>query len=167
MQVNFQNSPYRKCLRVDLITRYVSNETPVCIKLRHIRDMAETSLVARDGNDNRNSSPWFFFRVCGHPRIPRVSKNMDASCRRKSNNGKRTRKQTWPIRFERGNAICIEILLNFYPGLLHFIQISTTLLASFSTISEAEHLSGACWSSLQYSFSPVFAHLAHLLQDSV
>ena len=35
---------------------------------------------------------------------------------------------------------------NFYPRLPHFIQISTTLLlvlARFSTISEAEHPSGA------------------------
>ena len=67
-------------------------------KLRHIRDMAETLLVARDGNGNHNSSPTFLFSVCGHPRIPRVSENMDASCKRKSsNNGERTRKQTWPI----------------------------------------------------------------------
>ena len=95
-----------------------------------------------------------------------IKKNMDASCSRKSNNGKRTRKQTRPIRFEHGNAIRNGIMFNFYPGLLHFIQISTTLLASFSTISEAEHPSGACWSSLQYSFSPVFAHLT-LLQDSI
>ena len=52
--------------------------------------MAETSLVVRDGNGNRNSSPTFHLRVWGHPKIPRVSKNMDASCRRKSSNGKRT-----------------------------------------------------------------------------
>ena len=104
--------------------------------------MAETLLVVRDGNGNRNSSPTFLFSICGHLRIPRVSKNMDASCRRKSNNGKRTRKQTRPIRFERGNAIRKGIMFNFYPGLLYFIQISTT--ASFSTISEAEHPSGAC-----------------------
>ena len=68
-----------------------------CIKLRHIRDMPETLLVVRDGNGNRNSSLTFLFTIWDHPRIPRVSKNMDASCRRKSNNGKRTRKQTWPI----------------------------------------------------------------------
>ena len=92
-----------------------------CIKLRHIPDVAETSLVVKDGNSNRNSSPtflfsvWghlriprvsknmdasspmFLFSVWGHPRIPRVSKNMDASCRRKNNNGKRIRKRTWPI----------------------------------------------------------------------
>ena len=53
--------------------------------------MVETSLVVRDGNSNRNSSPTL-------SRIPRVSKNMDASCRRKSNNGKRIRKQTRLIR---------------------------------------------------------------------
>ena len=66
---------------------------------------------------------------------------------RKSNNGKKTRKQTRPILFERGNAIRNGIMFNFYPGLLavlHFIPISTTLLASFSTILEAEHSSGDC-----------------------
>ena len=52
--------------------------------------MAETSLVMRDGNGNHNSSPTFYFSVWGHPRIPRVSKNMNALCRRKSNNGKKT-----------------------------------------------------------------------------
>ena len=43
-----------------------------CIKLRYIRDMAETSLVVRDGNGNRNSSPTLLFNVSGvtHPRIP-------------------------------------------------------------------------------------------------
>ena len=101
------------------------------IKLRHIHDMAETSLE------------------------------------KKQQRYKRTRKRTRPIRFKHGNAVEIRngIMFNFYPGLLHFIQISTTLLASFSMISEAEHSSGACWSSLQNFFSPVFAHLA-LLQDS-
>ena len=127
--------------------------------------MAETLLVLRDGNGNHNSSPTFLFSICSHPRIPRVSMNMDTSCRRKSNNGKRTRKRTRPIRFECSNAIRNGIMFDFYPGLLHFIQISTTLLASFFTISEVEHPSVACWSSLQYSFSPVFVHLA-LLQDS-
>ena len=129
------------------------------IKLSQICDMAETSLVVRDGNDNRNSSPTFVFSIWGHLRI-RVSKNVDASCRRKSNNGKRTRKWTRPIRFECGNAIKIHngIMFDFYPGLPHFIKISTTLYTSLvSTILEAEHPSGACWSSLQYSFSLVFA----------
>ena len=69
----------------------------IYIKLRHIHDMAETSLIVRDGNGNRNSSPTFLFSVWGHLRIPRVSKNTDSSCRRKSNNGKRTRKCTQPI----------------------------------------------------------------------
>ena len=98
-----------------------------CTKLRHIRDMAETSLVVRDGNSNCNSSPTFCFSVLGHPSIPRASKNMDATCRRKSNNGKRTRKRTRPIHFQRGNASEIRnrILFGFYSGLLHFIQIST------------------------------------------
>ena len=66
------------------------------IKLRHIRDMAETSLE------------------------------------KKQQRYKRTRKQTWPIRFKHGNAveICNGMMFNFYPGLLHFIQ-STTLLAWF------------------------------------
>ena len=36
--------------------------------------MAETSLVVRDGNGNRNSSPTFLFSVWGHLRIPCVSK---------------------------------------------------------------------------------------------
>ena len=79
-----------------------------CIKLRHICNMAMTSFVVRDDNGNRNSSPMFLFSVWGHLRIPRVSKNMDASCRRKSKNGKRTRKRTWPIRFEHGNPIEIR-----------------------------------------------------------
>ena len=76
--------------------------------------------------------PQFFSASGGHPRIPCVSKNMNASCRRKSN-GKGTRKQTRPIRFKRGNAIKIhnEIMFDFYLGLPHFIQISTTLLAKF------------------------------------
>ena len=95
--------------------------------------MAETLLVVRDDNGNCNSSPTFLFSVWGHPRIPCVSKNMDTSCRRKSNNGKRTRKRTRPIHFERGNTIeiCNGIMFDFYPGLPHFIQISTTLLARF------------------------------------
>ena len=97
--------------------------------------MAETWLTVRDGNGNCNSSPMFLLSVWGHLRILRVSKNMDASCRRKSNNGKRTRKQTQLIHFERCNEIeiCNGIMLNFYPGQPHFIQISsTTLLARFS-----------------------------------
>ena len=89
-----------------------------CIKPRYIPDMVETFLVLRDSNGNRNSSPMFFFSVWHHLRIPRVSKNMDASCRRKTNNGKRTRKQTQSNRFERGNAIHNGIMFNFYPGLL-------------------------------------------------
>ena len=48
-------------------------------------------MVVRDGNGNHNSSPRFLFGVWGHPKIPRVSKNMEASCRRKGNNGKRIR----------------------------------------------------------------------------
>ena len=67
-----------------------------CIKLRYIHDMAMTLFVVRDGNGNHNSSPTFLLSVWGHPRIPHVSKNMDASCRRK-NNGKRTRKWIWPV----------------------------------------------------------------------
>jgi len=91
-------------------------------------------LVVRDGNGNRNSSPTFLFSVWGYPRIPRVSKNMDASmasCRRISKNSKRNRKRTRPIHFERGNAIEIHnrIMFDFYTGLPHSIQISTTLLA--------------------------------------
>ena len=95
--------------------------------------MAETWLVVRDGNGNCNSSPTFLFRIWGHPRMPRISKNMEASCRRKSNNGKRTRKRTRPIRIEHDNAIEIrnEIMFDFYPGLLHLIQVSTILLAKF------------------------------------
>ena len=139
------------------------------IKLRQICDMAETSLVVRDGNDNWNSSPTFVFSIWGHLRI-RVSKNVDASCRRKSNNGKRTRKWTRPIRFECSNAIKIHnrIMFDFYPGLPHFIKISTTLYTSLvSTILEAEHPSELvevvcnthfCLSSLS------FLHLT-LLQD--
>ena len=53
-----------------------------CIKLRHIRDMAETLLAVKDENGNRNSSPTFLFSIWCHPRTPRVSKNMDTSCRR-------------------------------------------------------------------------------------
>ena len=70
----------------------------IYIKLRHIRDMAETLLIVRDGNGNCNSSPMFLFSVWCHLRIPCASKNMYASCRRKSNNGKRTGKCTQPIR---------------------------------------------------------------------
>ena len=44
-----------------------------CIKLRHICDMAETSLVVRDGNRNRNSTPTFIFSIWGHPKIPHIS----------------------------------------------------------------------------------------------
>jgi len=91
-----------------------------------------SSLVVRNGNGNCNSSPMFLFSVWGHLRTPRVSKNMNASGRRKSN-GKETRKRTWSIRFKRGNAIEIhnEIMFDFYLGLPHFIQMSTTLLAKF------------------------------------
>ena len=136
--------------------------------------MYKAKAHSRYGQDIVGSDRWqrqpqqetyILFSVCGHLKIPHVSKDMDASCRRKSNNRKRTRKWTRPFRFERSNAIRNGIMFNFYPGLLYFIQISTTLLASFSMISEAEHPSGACWSSLQNLFSPVFAHLA-LLQDS-
>ena len=80
-------------------------------------DMAETLLVVRDGNGN--SSPTFLFSVLGHPRIPRVSKNMDASCRRKSNNGKRTRKQTRPIRSSGARAkhcAQLDTCRRKYPG---------------------------------------------------
>ena len=63
------------------------------MKLRHAPDVAETSLVVRDGNGNRNSSSTFLFSVWDHLRIPLVSKNMDTSCRRKSNNAKRTTKR--------------------------------------------------------------------------
>ena len=42
--------------------------------------MAKTSLIVRDGN--RDSDPTFLFSIWGHPRIPRVSKDMDGSCRR-------------------------------------------------------------------------------------
>ena len=45
-------------------------------------------------NGNCNSSPMFLFSVWGHLRIPRVSKNMDVSCNRKSNNGKRENQET-------------------------------------------------------------------------
>ena len=69
--------------------------SPLMYKAKAHSRMAETSLVVREGN--RNSSPTFLFSVWAHPRIPCVSKNMDASCRRKSNNGKRTMKQTRPI----------------------------------------------------------------------
>ena len=47
-----------------------------CTKLRHIRNMAETSLVMRDGNGKHNHGPTFLFSVQDHPRIPHVSKNM-------------------------------------------------------------------------------------------
>ena len=48
--------------------------------------MAEASLVVGDGNGNgnHNSSPTFLFSVWGHLWISHVSKNMDASCRRKA-----------------------------------------------------------------------------------
>ena len=59
-----------------------------------VRDVVVRDVVVRDGNGNCNSSPAFLFSVWGHPRVPHVSKNMDTSCRRKSNNSKRTRKRT-------------------------------------------------------------------------
>ena len=132
--------------------------------------MAEKSLVVRDDNGNCNSNPTFLFSVWGHPRIPHVSKNMDTSCRRKSNNGKRTRKRTQPIHFKRGNTIEIRnrIMFDFYPGLPHFIQISTTLLARFPLYRKwgilRELVEVLCNARFRRS-SLSFLHLA-LLQDS-
>ena len=125
-----------------------------CIKLRHIRDMPETLLVVRDGNGNCNSSLTFLFTIWDHPRIPRVSKNMNALGRRKSNNGKRTRKRTRPICSSgaRGWNVVNSWKL-FIP------RSSRTSLCSlcwwFSTrfpqYQKRNILRGACWSSLQYS----------------
>ena len=136
-----------------------------CIKPRYIPDMVETFLVLRDSNGNRNSSPMFFFSVWHHLRIPRVSKNMDASCRRKTNNGKRTRKRTRLIRFKRGNAIKIRngIMLK----LPYFIQISTTLLTRFPRYrkrSILRELVEVGYNTHFRLFSLPFLHLA-LLRD--
>ena len=50
--------------------------SPLMYKAKAHRDMAETSLVVRDGNGNCNSSPTFLFSVCGHLRIPHVLKRI-------------------------------------------------------------------------------------------
>ena len=54
-----------------------------CVKLRHIRDMAETSLVVRDGNSNGNRNSSRTHVRFQHLRLFEdttcVSKNMDAS----------------------------------------------------------------------------------------
>ena len=84
-----------------------------CVKLRHFRDMVETSLVVRDGNGNRNSSPTFVFNVWGH-RGYHVCQRIWTPRRRKTNNGKSTRKRTRPIRFQRGN-VRNGIMFDFYP----------------------------------------------------
>ena len=106
----FQTSDFQWCVTLQKLISYccitwsswLQNWTVIvachrwCIKLRHIPDVAETLLVVRDGNGNRNSSPTFLSSVWGHLRIPRVSKNMDTSCMRKSNNGKRSgNKHDW------------------------------------------------------------------------
>ena len=113
--------------------------------------------------------PPFVFSIWGHLRIPHVSKNVDASCRRKSNNGKRTRKRTRPIHFECGNAIKIHnrIMFDFYPGLPHFIKISTTLLAWFPRYrkwSILRELIEVVCNTHFHLYSLSFLHLA-LLQD--
>ena len=102
-----------------------------CIKLRHICDTAETLLVVRDGNSNRAVPR--LFSASGLIQGYHVYQRIWTPHRRKTNNGKRSRKRTWPICFQRGNAIEIlnGIMIDFYPELPHFIQISTTLLAWF------------------------------------
>ena len=144
------------------------------IKLRHTRGMAKTWLVVRVGNGNRNSNPMFLFTVWSDPRIPHVSKNMDVSCRRESNNGKRTRK--W-IRSIHSNAVMqskytTDVWFLSGTATFHTITISTTLLARFPWYWER--------SILRTSFHPFelvcnthfrlsllsFLHLA-LSQDSV
>ena len=79
----------------------------------------------------QHCSPTFVFSIWGHPRIPHslIKERGPSSCRRKTNNGKRTRKRTRLIRFKRGNAIEIRNGIMF--ELPHFIQISTTLLTRF------------------------------------
>ena len=115
--------------------------------------MAETSLVVRHGNCNCNCSPTFLFSIWGHPRIPRVQYGH----LRKSNNGKRTRKRTRPIRSSGAqgrNVVHIWTLFLGHPGPLfvHFVGGSAL---SIVMISEAENPLGTrC--SLQYSFSPGF-----------
>ena len=99
-----------------------------------------------------------------------ISKNMDASCRRKTNNGKRTRKRTRLIRFERGNVIEIRngIMFDFYPELPHFIQMSTTLLTRFPRYRKRSilwELVEVVYNNHFSLFSLSFLHLA-LLQDS-
>ena len=95
------------------------------IELRHIiRDIVGS---ARWQRQLQHCSPTFVFSIWGYQVA--ISKNMDASCRRKTNNGKRTRKQTRLIRFKRGNVIEIRNGIMF--ELPHFIQISTTLLTRF------------------------------------
>ena len=118
-----------------------------CIKLRHIRNVAETSLVVRHGNSNHNVP----FQCLGS------SKDTTYGHLRKSNNGKRTRKQTRLIRSSGAwgrNVVHIWTLFLGHPGPLfvHFVGGSAL---STVTVSEAENPLGAhC--SLQYSFSPGF-----------
>ena len=127
-----------------------------CVKLRHICNTAETLLVVRDGNSN-GAVPCSF-SASGLIQGYHVYQRMWMPHRRKTNYGKRSRKWTRPIHFQRSNAIEILNRNNdrFLPGTatLHTNICYTTSLVS--TISEAEHPSGACWSSLQYSFSPAF-----------
>ena len=91
-----------------------------CIRLRHIRDMTETLLEWEMATATATAVPhMFLFSVWGHPRITRVSKNMGASYRRKSNNGKRTRKRTRPIRSSGARAkhcTQLDTCRGKYPG---------------------------------------------------
>ena len=129
-----------------------------CVKLRHIRDMAETSLVVRDGNRNHTAIPRFSL-ASGVIRGYHVYQRIWTPHVRESNNGKRNRKRTRPICFDRGNAIEIRngIMFDFYPGQPHFIQISTTLLVRLPQYRKQSIL----WELFELacidSFSPVFA----------
>ena len=146
-----------------------------CIKLHvwHIRNMAEASLVARDGNSNHNSSPTFLFSVWVHPRIPRVSKNMDASCMRKSN-GQRIRKRTWPIH---SSSVREQNVVHSLRWVARFSWSSTTSLCSLRWWFSARFPQYRKWSILRELVEVVcnthfrlsllsFLHLT-LLLDSV
>ena len=103
--VTFQTGNFQSCvtLRKLIFYRYVTrisgwSSLPVTIELRQNRDMAETSLVVRDGNGNRNSSPTSVFSVIQGYHVyqrtwtPHVGEKAT------------TRKRTRPIRFKRGKC---------------------------------------------------------------
>ena len=103
--------------------------------------------VVRDGNSNCNSSPTFLFGVWGHPRIPRVGE--EATTVRESGN----QHDRFTVVVLEDKTLCTvsseSLVFVGRPGPL--CSLHWWFSARFSTISEAEHPSGACC-SLKYSF---------------